>query len=98
MYVALFVVGLACSSPPPGSAPRALAASPRPLFAGLSAATLLAPFVRNPLRSLEENLQFITWLGVIYNTHWTRLLCMDQKPSTLSWRMPRATLSARSSG
>jgi hypothetical protein len=22
---------------------------------------------------LEENLQFITWLGVIYNTYWTRL-------------------------
>ena len=22
---------------------------------------------------MEENLQFITWLGIIYNSYWTRL-------------------------
>jgi hypothetical protein len=26
------------------------------------------------LRALEENLNFITWLGVIYNSYWTRLV------------------------
>lgn len=42
-------------------------------FAGLSVVTLLSFFVRNPLKSLEQNLMFITWLGLIYNTYWSRL-------------------------
>jgi hypothetical protein len=44
------------------------------LFGGLSIASLIAYFISRPLQALEENLQFITWLGVIYNTYWTRLL------------------------
>lgn len=44
------------------------------LFGGLSVASLIAYFVSRPLQALEENLQFITWLGVIYNSYWTRLL------------------------
>jgi hypothetical protein len=43
-------------------------------FAGLSVATFLTFFVRQPLRALEENLEFITWLGVAFNTYWTRLM------------------------
>lgn len=43
------------------------------IFGGLSIAAFLAYFVNHPLRALEENLQFITWLGVIYNSYWTRL-------------------------
>jgi hypothetical protein len=31
-------------------------------------------FASRPLQALEENLQFITWLGIIYNTYWTRLV------------------------
>jgi hypothetical protein len=34
----------------------------------------LAFFIAQPLRALEENLLFITWLGIIYNTYWTRLM------------------------
>lgn len=45
-------------------------------FAGLSVASFLAFFVRQPLHALEENLQFITWLGVAFNTYWTRLMYM----------------------
>jgi hypothetical protein len=45
-------------------------------FAGLSVATFLAFFVRQPLHALEENLEFITWLGVAFNTYWTRLMYM----------------------
>ena len=30
--------------------------------------------MNRPLQALEENLQFITWLGIIYNTYWTRLV------------------------
>lgn len=45
-------------------------------FAGLSITAFLAVFVRQPLLSLEENLEFITWLGVAFNTYWTRLMYM----------------------
>ncbi len=44
------------------------------LFVGAVVATFLTYFVSRPLRSLEENLQFITWLGIVYNTYWTHLL------------------------
>ena len=45
-------------------------------FAGLSVTTFLGFFVRQPLHALEENLEFITWLGVAFNTYWTRLMYM----------------------
>lgn len=43
-------------------------------FAGLSVVTFLTFFIRQPLRALEENLELITWLGVAFNTYWTRLM------------------------
>jgi predicted acylesterase/phospholipase RssA len=43
-------------------------------FAGLSVTTFLTFFLRQPMRALEENLEFITWLGVAFNTYWTRLM------------------------
>ncbi|MEM7129825.1 MAG: N-acetylmuramidase domain-containing protein [Chloroflexota bacterium] len=50
------------------------------IFAGLGVATFIGYFLSRPLRALEENLQLITWLGIAYNTYWTRLLYMnDQK-------------------
>lgn len=50
------------------------------IFGGLSVAAFLSYFLSRPLQALEENLQFITWLGVIYNTYWTRLAyTMDQE-------------------
>jgi hypothetical protein len=39
------------------------------VFAGLSVTSFLAFFVRQPLHALEENLEFITWLGVAFNTY-----------------------------
>ena len=50
------------------------------VFGGISAVTLLAFFFNRPLQALEENLQFITWLGLIYNSYWTRLLYLDSQP------------------
>ena len=44
------------------------------VFGGISVVTFLAFFIGQPLRALEQNLQFITWLGIIYNTYWTRLM------------------------
>ncbi|MBV7330385.1 N-acetylmuramidase family protein [Chloroflexi bacterium TSY] len=77
MYVALFLVGV-------GLFVIAAWLTGRPdteigvaFFGGLGVLTFLAFFVSKPLRSLEENLQFITWLGIIYNTYWTRLLYMQ---------------------
>jgi hypothetical protein len=44
------------------------------VFAGLGAGAFLAFFIRQPVQALEENLEFITWLGVAFNTYWTRLM------------------------
>jgi hypothetical protein len=44
------------------------------LFGGIGVAAFLSFFISRPLRALEENLNFITWLGVIYNSYWTRLV------------------------
>ena len=43
------------------------------IFGGLSVVAFLGYFLNRPLQALEENLQFITWLGIIYNSYWTRL-------------------------
>jgi hypothetical protein len=43
-------------------------------FGGLTTVSFLGYFISRPLRSLEENLEFITWLGMIYNTYWTRVV------------------------
>ncbi len=48
------------------------------IFGGLTAASYLAFFVSRPLQSLEQNIQFITWLGIIYNTYWNRLMFADK--------------------
>ena len=44
------------------------------IFGGLSTAAFLTYFFSRPLQSLEQNLQLISWLGIVYNTYWTRLL------------------------
>jgi hypothetical protein len=46
------------------------------VFGGLSIISFLTYFIGRPLQSLEENLKFITWLGIIYNSYWTRLVYM----------------------
>lgn len=63
------------------------------VFGGLSVASFLTYFLSKPLRSLEENLQFITWLGIIYNTYWTRQAFMlDQ--GTVQADLEQATQQA----
>jgi hypothetical protein len=57
-------------------------------FGGMGVATFVGFFIQRPLQSLEENLQFITVLGVAFNTYWTKLLYM-QDPATV-----KADLSA----
>jgi hypothetical protein len=44
------------------------------IFGGLTVVAFLAFFISRPLQSLEQNIMLITWLGLIYNTYWTRLM------------------------
>jgi hypothetical protein len=59
-------------------------------FGGLGVAAFLGYFISRPLRSLEENLEFITWLGIIYNTYWTRLVAAND-PETMQQDLQEAT-------
>jgi hypothetical protein len=43
------------------------------VFGGLSIVAFLTYFISRPTQAIEENLQYITWLGVIYNSYWTSL-------------------------
>jgi hypothetical protein len=74
MYVVMFIVGILFF---------ALAAilglrGDQPLlaigFGGLSVVSFVTFFIRQPVQALEENLEFICWLGVAFNTYWTRLM------------------------
>lgn len=63
------------------------------LFGGLSVVAFLTYFLSRPLQALEENLQFITWLGIVYNTYWTRLV-FAQNPETFQRECEQATVDA----
>lgn len=48
-------------------------------FGGLSVVTFVMFFIRQPVQALEQNLEFISWLGVAFNTYWTRLMYISNK-------------------
>lgn len=81
MYILLFLVGVGLFVTAAWLSYANGADNTAYFFGGLGVATFLAFFVSKPLRALEENLQFITWLGIIYNTYWTRLLYMQDSTS-----------------
>jgi hypothetical protein len=81
MYILLFLVGVGLFILAARLATGTGTQTASYIFGGLGVVTFLAFFVSKPLRSLEENLQFITWLGIIYNTYWTRLLYMQNATS-----------------
>jgi hypothetical protein len=54
------------------------------LFGGLSAITVLGYFFNRPIVALEQNLQFLTWLGIVYNSYWTRLTLLDNEQTVQS--------------
>jgi len=90
MYVVLFLVGIgafvvaARLSFESGKEMYTL------LFGGIGLASFLTFFLTRPLQALEENLQFITWLGLIYNTYWTRLAYMNNQ-ATIQRDLENAT-------
>ncbi len=73
MYRILFGVGVAAFVVAALAALFGQGAATAGIFGGLSVAAFLGYFLNRPLQALEENLQFITWLGIIYNSYWTRL-------------------------
>ncbi len=79
MYVVLFIVGISAFI----VAARLSIDSGKEMytlvFGGIGVAAFLTFFLTRPLQGLEENLQFITWLGMIYNTYWTRLAYMTEQ-------------------
>jgi hypothetical protein len=47
------------------------------VFGALSVVALLGYFFSRPLQALERNLHFLTWLGLIYDSYWARLVHLD---------------------
>lgn len=60
------------------------------LFGGLSAAAFAGYFISRPLKSLAENLEFMTWLGIICNSYWATLT-QTQNAAGASDEIERAT-------
>lgn len=87
MYGALFLVGISAFAVAvyfavSNSGEGGVGISMALLFGGLSVASFLAFFIRQPLHALEDNLKFSAWLGGIYNTYWTQLM-VAQNPNTV---------------
>lgn len=93
MYIVLFIVGVGLFVTAAWLAARGGSEVATLIFAGLGTLTFVAIFIRYPLRALEENLQFITWQGLIYNTYWTQLLYM-QDPDKVQEELAAATQKA----
>lgn len=66
------------------------------VFAGLGAGAFLSFFIRQPVQALEENLEFISWLGVAFNTYWTQLMYI-QDPKTVQQELQAADADYRKS-
>lgn len=79
MYIVLFIVGIGLFVTAAILALQTDKSVAAIAFGGLSVATFLLFFIRHPLQALEENLEFITWLGVAFNTYWARLMYMQDK-------------------
>ncbi|MEX1021426.1 MAG: N-acetylmuramidase domain-containing protein, partial [Litorilinea sp.] len=74
MYRSLFVVGIVAFTAAIVMSYLTRSLEYAYVFGGLGATAFVSFFLSRPIRALEENLNFITWLGVIYNSYWTRLL------------------------
>lgn len=81
-YGVMFLVGIGLFVVAAVVAVRGDSSLAASVFGGLSVATFLGFFLQRPLQSLEENLQFITLLGVAFNTYWTQLMYL-QDPRTV---------------
>ena len=44
------------------------------IFGCLDIATIITFFFTNPIKRLERDMGFITWIGLVYNTYWAQLM------------------------
>jgi hypothetical protein len=79
MHKAIFAVGLATIVAAIAVALYTRDAVLTGIFGGLSLAAFASYFVNRPAEALEENLEFVTWLGMIYNTYWVRLFQAEDR-------------------
>jgi hypothetical protein len=63
------------------------------IFAGLGVVSFIGYFITRSVQSVEENLIYITWLGVIYNSYWTHLAWATQR-DTAQTELDKATTDA----
>ena len=63
------------------------------VFLGLGAIAFITYFISRPTQSVEENLMYVTWLGVIYNSYWTHLAWATRQ-DTAQTDLDKATLDA----
>jgi hypothetical protein len=63
------------------------------LFLGVGVVAFVGYFVGRSVISVEENLLYITWLGVIYNSYWTHLAWATD-PKTAQGELKQATADA----
>ena len=79
MYVALFIIGILFFVVAAVLGFRGDQSLLAIGFGGLSIISFITFFIRQPVQALEENLEFISWLGVAFNTYWTRLMYISNK-------------------
>jgi hypothetical protein len=63
------------------------------LFLGVGVVAFVGYFIGRSVISVEENLLYITWLGVIYNSYWTHLAWATD-PKTAQGDLKQATADA----
>jgi hypothetical protein len=63
------------------------------VFLGLGVAAFIGYFITRSTLSVEENLIYITWLGVIYNSYWTHLAWATER-GTAQEELDKATRDA----
>lgn len=63
------------------------------IFLGVGAAAFITYFIGRSTLSVEENLIYIAWLGVIYNSYWTHLAWATQR-DTAQKELDEATVKA----
>ena len=63
------------------------------VFLGVGVASFVGYFISRSILSVEENLLYITWLGVIYNSYWTHLAWATQR-DTAQAELDKATTDA----
>ena len=92
MYWLLFAVGVATVVTGIVLAAQGNALSGA-IFLGVGVAAFVTYFISRSTQSIEENLLYITWLGVIYNSYWTHLAWATQR-DTAQAELDKATTDA----